>query len=59
MPPKAKRNSNLGRHSASANASREKRSHNSDDSREDRLKSMRLRNNNRRENEAEERRGRG
>ena len=54
MSRKAKRKSNLGRHSASANASREKRSHESDDSREERLESMTLRNNNRRENETDE-----
>ena len=42
MPHKAKRKSNVGRHSASANASREKRSRDSDDSREERLESMRL-----------------
>ena len=53
MPRKAKRKSNLVLHSASANASREKRSRERDDSREERLKSIRLRNNNRRENETD------
>ena len=51
MPRKVKRKSNLDRHSASANASRE-----SDDSREERLERVRAGDENRRKNETDVRR---